>query len=214
MEYPKIETLYDRDEKTFKVKEDQVRLPEFSNVKNWWVTEKIDGTNVRITYYVGGHVTIDGRTENAQMPTFLMNYLQQTFTLEKFQQAFPDLKDHETVILFGEGYGARIQKGGNYRPKDVSFRLIDVRVEDWWLEPLDILDVADKLGISTVPEIGIMTLEEAVAFLKSKPTSIVAKGEGGNPQYPMEGIVARSHPLMLRRNGERIIWKLKRKDYP
>ena len=140
--------------------------------------------------------------------------MQETFTSEKIEQAFPDAQKNVVIELYGEGYGARIQKGGNYRPKDVSFRLIDVRVGDWWLEPLDILDIADKLGISTVPEVGIMTLEEAVAFLKSKPTSIVAKAEGGNPQYPMEGIVARSHPLMLRRNGERVIWKLKQKDFP
>jgi len=214
MEYPKIETLFNRDEKTFKVKEEEIRLPEFSNVKKWWVTEKIDGTNMHVLHEKG-HQTVEilGRTHNAQIPTFLLKYMQETFTSEKIEQAFPDADNNVVIELYGEGYGARIQKGGNYRPKDVSFRLIDVRVGDWWLEPENIEDVAQKMGVKTVPVIGVMTLEEAVQFIKSKPTSIVAKEDGGNSKYPMEGIVARSFPLMLRRNGERIIWKLKIKDF-
>jgi len=212
MEYPKIETLFDRDEKTFKVKEEAIRLPEFSNVKKWWITEKIDGTNVRVVYNPSV-IHFHGRTENAQMPTFLLEYLQKTFTLDKFRSAFSELAREVVVTLYGEGYGAKIQKGGNYRPNDVCFRLIDVLVGNWWLEPENIEDVALKMGIKTVPVIGVMTLEEAVQLIKSKPMSIVAKEDSENLNYPMEGIVARSYPLMLRRNGERVIWKLKNKDF-
>ena len=50
MEYPKIETLFNRDEK-FKVVEGDYRLPEFENIKQWDVTEKIDGTNVRVRLF-------------------------------------------------------------------------------------------------------------------------------------------------------------------
>lgn len=215
MEYPKIETVFNRDEKTFKVKEDEIRLPEFSNIKHWWVTEKIDGTNIRILHEKGWpQVQILGRTNRAQTPTFLLKYLQETFTHEKLEKTFDDARQNILITLYGEGYGARIQKGGNYRPKDVSFRLFDVRVGDWWLEPENILDIAYKLGINTTPNLGVMTLEEAVKFIKSNPKSIVAKEEGGNPDYPMEGIVARSYPLVLRRNGKRVIWKLKQKDFP
>jgi ATP-dependent RNA circularization protein (DNA/RNA ligase family) len=219
LEYPKIETLFDRDQKTFKVLENRIRLPEFSNVKNWFVTEKMDGTNMRITYrtiFTDPHyrtVEIRGRTDNAQIPSFLLDYLQKVFTVKRFQNAFPDLKEGDVVTLFGEGYGAMIQKGGNYRKEGVSFRLFDVQVNDWWLEPENMDDVAKKMGIETVATIGILTLEDAVRFIKSKPKSIVAQNEGGNPEYLMEGIVARSYPLMLRRNGERVIWKLKWKDF-
>lgn len=214
-EYQKIETVFNRDEKTFKVKEDEIRLPEFSNIKNWWVTEKIDGTNMRILHEKGYKaVQILGRTNRAQIPTFLLTHLQETFTSEKLEEAFADARPNIFIALYGEGYGARIQKGGNYRPKDVSFRLFDVRVGEWWLEPENILDVAYKLRIQTTPNLGVMTLEQAVKFIKSKPISIVAKEEGGNPEYPMEGIVARSYPLVLRRNGKRVIWKLKQKDFP
>ena len=49
MKYPKIETLFNRDE-NFKIVEGNYRLPEFENVTNWTITEKVDGTNVRIIY--------------------------------------------------------------------------------------------------------------------------------------------------------------------
>ena len=64
-----------------------------------------------------------------------------------------------------------------------------------------------------------MTIEEAVAYVKSCPQSIVSMHEyegstlesGKYP--PMEGIVARTVPLLLIRSGERLMWKLKRKDF-
>jgi len=46
--YPKIETLFKRDE-TFRVT-DKLRLPEFALVREWLVTEKVDGTNIRVVY--------------------------------------------------------------------------------------------------------------------------------------------------------------------
>jgi ATP-dependent RNA circularization protein (DNA/RNA ligase family) len=229
-EYPKIETLFDRDPKTFKVLEDKIRLPEFFMIQKWRITEKIDGTNVRIWYrtlYEEGKmitkgntalpfcrriVEINGRTENASMPTFLMNYLQQTFTVDKFKQAFPDLKDEIEVVLYGEGYGPKIQSGGNYR-KDVSCRLFDVKVGKWWLEPDDIESIAEKMGVKTVPSLNDVTIEQAVHLIKSNPFSQVSLQEGGNPDARMEGVVARTVPLLLMRNGERLMWKLKRKDF-
>lgn len=213
-EYPKIETIFDRDEKTFNVIEGKFRLPEFNNVKKWYVTEKVDGTNIRILYEKGcPSIEFYGRTDNAQMPTFLLKYLQETFTAEKMDKSFPDLSQFTLVVLYGEGYGAKIQKGGNYRPNSVCFRLFDVKIGDWWLEPESIQDVANKLGIQTVPYLGEFTTEEAIALLKNEPLSKVANEEGGNKAYKIEGIVARTKPLLLRRNGERVMWKLKCRDY-
>ena len=210
--YPKIETLFDRDSK-FKVDESKIRLPEFSNVKNWFVTEKIDGTCIRGFYEKGySQVQIGGRTNKAEIPKFLQQYLHETFTLEKMEKTFEDLPRATLVKLFVEAYGPKIQKGNNYR-NDVACRLFDVVVGEWWLEPGNITDIACKLGIKTVPKIGIMSLEEAVQYVKSKPHSIVAQEDGGNPEFPMEGIVARSYPLMLRRNKERVIFKLKVSDF-
>jgi hypothetical protein len=159
-----------------------------------------------------------GRTDKAQIPTFLLKYLQETFTVEKCMECYP-IKDFPvhgdnqfTIEMFGEGYGAGIQNGGNYR-KDVNFRLFDVRINGLWLEPSSITDIAFKLGIKTVPFLGYMDIDEIVDLVKSEPCSTVSSDEGGNPNYYMEGIVARTTPLLLRRDGSRLMFKLKRIDF-
>ena len=234
MTYPKIETLFVRDPDTHKVTVGELRKPEFGLVKNWIITEKIDGTNVRVFFSPGDtHVAFGGRTDNAQMPTFLLDHLQRTFTVEKMAEVFDNGVD--AVILYGEGYGPKIQKGGgNYRD-DVSFRLFDVRVTthsergegNWWLEWSDVEDVATKLGIKTVPMIGTMTDFELIRPYTTPsyvigPSRVavcvigpsrVAVEEARSDLVPREGIVARTEPALYDKYGKRIMWKLKEQDF-
>lgn len=210
IEYPKIETLYDRDPKTFKVMIHRVRMPEFNLIKSWHITEKVDGTNVRIMWSAADEkLTIGGRTDNAQMPTFLMSYLLDTFKPEMFSEFKDD------TILFGEGYGEKIQKGGgNYR-EGVSFRLFDVLIGRWWLEPDSIEDISKKMGIDTVPSYGVITSLPTSTFeleILTEGYSKVSLWEKGI-KYEPEGIVARTVPLLFNRKGERVMWKLKFKDF-
>lgn len=212
LEYPKIETLYDRDPKTFKVMTDRVRLPEFSLIKSWSITEKVDGTNVRVMWSASEKkLTFGGRTDNAQMPTFLLAHLQETFKPEMFEGFDAD------TILFGEGYGEKIQKGGGIYRKGVSFRLFDVLIGRWWLEPDSMADVAEKLNIETVPSYGWATsLPESkieLHVLTEGSYSKVAMWENHVSDHIPEGIVARSVPLLFNRKGERVMWKLKFKDF-
>lgn len=215
MQYPKIETLFDRDDKTFKVIEGQLREPEFGLVSRWLVTEKIDGTNVRV-FWEKGAVRFGGRTDNSQMPTFLLAYLQQQFTPVALAGAFDE---GVRATLFGEGYGPKIQKGGgNYRD-DVSFRLIDVVVygEDdhvWWLTWDNVVDVAAKLSVETVPVLGRdASIEEAIATVKNGAHSQVAFIEKQGNEITAEGIVCRTDPPLFTRRGHRVAWKLKTKDF-
>ena len=146
--FHKIETLFDRDEETHKVIEGQWRLPEFEyNVRV--MLEILQGfeTSQGIEKLAdpAPKVTFGGKTNDAQMPTFLLARLQELFTVEKMQEAFPDCSQ---VCLYGEGYGAKIQKGGGiYKSDGVDFALFDVKVGDWWLKQQDVQDVADKLQI-------------------------------------------------------------------
>jgi hypothetical protein len=221
MEYPKIETLFERNETTHKVIEGKFRCPEFYIPGTWLVTEKIDGTNVRIELVQPDdsdptpQVRIMGRTDVAQMPEFLLTYLQQTFTLDKVEAAF---ETGTRAILFGEGYGPKINNGGNYR-KDTSFRLFDVVVfgsksgEVWWLNHCDVIDIARKLGIDTVPVLAYsVPISDIVDAVRAKDNSRVAKWEN-DKNMPFEGVVARTDPLLLMRNRRRLIWKLKVKDF-
>lgn len=209
IEYPKIETLYNRNPKTFGIITSEVRLPEFANVKYWHITEKIDGTNVRVMWdYANKMLTFGGRTANAQMPVTLLLHLQATFTPEIFSEFTDD------VILFGEGYGEKIQNGGDYR-KGVSFRLFDVMIGSWWMEPENIKDIAQKMNCDHVPFYGVIDyLPVSIEDLRKidNGTSITAHQDGGKGCLP-EGIVARSYPLMLTRRGDRIMWKLKYRDF-
>jgi hypothetical protein len=210
--YPKIETLYDRDPKTFKVIPEKLRMPEFEIINRWYITEKIDGTNVRVMWNAAEKKLIfGGRTDNAQMPTFLLSYLQETFKPEMFEGFDGD------IILFGEGYGEKIQKGGgNYR-KGVSFRLFDVLIGRWWLEPSSVIDIAlTKFHIETVPFLGIISnfpqTKEDLNHI-SGGYSLTSRQENERMDVLPEGVVARSLPLLFNRKGERVMWKLKFKDF-
>ena len=211
IEYPKIETLYDRNEKTHKVIPSQLRLPEFGNIKSWRVTEKIDGTNVRISFTPPGKIIFSGRTDNAQMPVKLLDHLLQVFTVDKLSAVFQEAETE--VMLFGEGYGEKIQNGGNYRA-GISFRLFDVLIGGWWLEPDSLVVIAGGLGIETVPyvaQIGSLpeTRDDLLGIIQSSHVATLEKGQ----EYQAEGIVARTYPLLLTRSGKRLMWKLKFRDF-
>lgn len=213
MEYPKIETLWNRDERTHRVDPALgLRMTEFLNIKVWHITEKIDGMNVRVILTPDRQIAYRGRTDAAQMPPALLAYLERALPAHLVAPVFDTAAP---VILFGEGYGGKIQHGGNYRPNP-AFRLFDVRVGQWWLEPDALLDIAGKLGIATVPQLGM------IDYLPTKFTELqdamcgglsrVSEAEG-DKACRAEGIVARTTPLLLTRRGERVMWKLKFKDF-
>lgn len=205
-EYHKIQSIFKRDmtSKRKTLIEGDWTLPEFeylaSNV--WTFTEKVDGTNIRVMCGVG-QVEFGGRTANAQIPAQLVARLNDRFLpiQDKLREIF-----NADAVLYGEGYGAKIQKvGGNYRA-DQDFVLFDVRVGKWWLQRADVEDVAQKLGIDTVPVIGEGTLHDAVAMAKAG-----IRSTWGN--FEAEGIVARPKVELMTRGGDRLIAKIKCRDF-
>jgi hypothetical protein len=172
-EYTKIETIYKRDENgTKKLIEGKFRneTVEFLAANDWICTEKIDGTNIGVVW--DGHtVSFQGRTERAQIPSHLMNTLIEMFCNTETEELFEQVFGEKSVILFGEGYGAKIQKGGNYLPDRCSFILFDIYVvdSDIWLRRSDIESIAKTFGIDVVPIIMVGNLFDAVSFVKSKP---------------------------------------------
>ena len=204
-EYHKIQTVFKRDmeHKNKTLLEGQWTLPEFDFLAgNTWVfTEKVDGTNIRVMLQ-GGGITFGGKTDSAQIPAQLVTRLNERFLplAEKMQASFGC-----DACLYGEGYGAKIQKGGgNYR-QDQDFVLFDVKVGDFWLQRADVEDVAQNLGVDVVPIIGEGTLHDAVAAAKAGITSTWGK-------FQSEGIVARPKTELKTRNGNRIITKIKCRD--
>lgn len=205
--YPKIQTVFLRDPNTnFKtVVEGEFALPEFEYLKDttWEFTEKIDGTNTRIGYHKGV-LTFDGKSDNSMLSSQLFNTLNHTF-LSKLDKLADMFKDGE-VCLYGEGYGKGIQKNGYKYRENQNFVLFDVMVGTWWLQFEDVMDVAYRLGIEVAPVIGEGNLYDMVELVKNGFKSTYG-------DFTAEGIVARPKVQIFNRRGERIITKLKHKDF-
>ena len=201
-EYPKIETLYERDEKTFKVKSGVFKNRTYTLLKEWQWSEKIDGTNIRCIWQ-DGKLTFGGKTDNAQIHADLIKWLYENVSAIKLAEVFPDAP----AILYGEGYGAGIQKGGVYSPTK-KFIMFDVLVGGrWWLSWENTCDVAAKLSLDVVPYLGTMTLEQATEMVRIGFASKLGSAT------PAEGIVGRPAETLFDKKGHRLIVKLKTKDF-
>lgn len=208
--YEKIDTLYSRDvEGTKKLMAGVFRdkTVQFLKDCNWIWTEKVDGTNIRV-YWDGHTVTFGGRTDNAAIPAELVVHLNNLFGGETNAQLFEEQFSEKEVILFGEGYGRKIQKGGgNYIANGVDFILFDVLIGDNYQPREWIEQIAKIFGIKVVPIVGKGTLIEAVNYVREHPDSVVAESH-----REMEGIVVRPEMELRDRCGKRIIVKIKWKD--
>ena len=206
-EYNKIDTVYERDvDGTKKLIEGKFRNETVEYLANneWVFTEKIDGTNIRI-YWDGHNVTFGGRTDRASIPSHLVNKLNEMFLNEETEQLFEQKFGETEVILFGEGYGVKIQNGGDYR-SDVGFILFDVLVGEIYLKRESVEDIAKAFNLEIVPIVLRGTIGEAVDFIKTAPNSTIGKAK-------MEGVVGRPKIEMRDRCGNRLIVKIKCRDF-
>lgn len=262
--YHKIQTLFKREQSgpnKGKMIHGEWTTPELAYLADneWEFTEKVDGTNIRVELqYDSGqhHLTVNygGRTDNAVIPTPLLEHLEEVFptyphwrrdlTRPSFGERWNELRiwmrdnSLEKVILFGEGYGPKIQGGGRYvqgaiemnrhlrgkgndtRVPEHKFVLFDVKIGDLWLTRDNVNDIAEKLGIESVPVIGTGTLHHAIGMVANDkawdrygvimpPKPLMSKW--GN--FEAEGIVARPVVPLFNRKGERIITKIKAVDF-
>ena len=202
-EYHKIYSPFKRDEKTRKLIRGEWSRPEFAYLANntWEWSEKVDGTNIRIMWD-GESMRIGGRTDAAQIYIPLLEALQAKFYAGALAQIFDG-----PAVLYGEGYGAKIQKGGgNYKADGVDFCLFDVRVGHIWLRRPDVADVASKLNVGIAPNISVGSLWDAIEYVSRRPQSTWG-------EFDAEGLVIRPQVEMLDRQGRRIITKIKVKDF-
>lgn len=220
--YPKIETAFNRGKdfnflKTIHSNQDEacfpipslkneyyvLRKPEFNCISQWEVTEKIDGTNVRIILK-DQKLYFAGKTEKAELPNHLLEKLKTIFTEEKLLETF----EGKDVTLYGEGFGAKIQGGvGEKYSHEAEFILFDIRIGNYWLLYNDLEKIASKLGINVVPLLGYFDMETIVKMV----TDGFPSKMGDLPIC--EGIIAKTKLGLNDRNNDRIIFKLKHKDF-
>jgi hypothetical protein len=202
--YHKIPTIFKRDPVTKALLLDKYSLPEFEYLRNccWEYTEKIDGTNIRVMWH-NGDIRFGGKSDNAQIPSQLYDRLNMLFG--------DKVKMHRVlaegpVCLYGEGCGPGIQKGGRMYGESKDFVLFDVKYGDMWLRREDVNEIGESLGLRVVPVIGRGSLLVMVSMVKDGFWSVVGDGKP-------EGIVARPAAELRTRRGDRVIVKLKSKDF-
>lgn len=223
-EYPKTENLLARDEDTHKLILGEFRDRAFEQVGQWHVTEKIDGTNIRLVLTRNENLwdyDVRGRSDAANLP--------KNFVAE----AVPDIRtstmchalaaiDPEGycdlgMIVYGEGYGPGIQSGGNYAAKK-SLRIFDVLTfaegrSPLWRPWADVEAVSAVLGIDTAPVISdAMTTADVIALLADGGQPSIVSSIEGNATSDMEGVVARTDPYLYTSRGTRVKYKLKTHD--
>lgn len=208
--YEKIETIFNRDTtgtKKLILGDFRNETVEFLKDAERVFTEKIDGTNIRI-YWDGHKVEFGGRTDNAEIPRPLLDSLNKIFGTTETEELFEQIFGEKNVILFGEGYGGRIQGVGNeYRP-DESFILFDVLIGENYQTREWVEKTAQMFGIKAVPVLFTGPLQAGIDYVCGHPKSVVAMKD----TY-MEGVVARPKVELKDRCGRRVIVKIKWKDF-
>jgi hypothetical protein len=205
IEYHKIQSVFKRDpatkNKRFLINEYSLKEFEFLSDLDWVGTEKVDGTNVRL--FANGY--IGGKSDNASLHPNLIS------VLEVYSQRLTSLDLPEDTIVFGEGYGVKIQSGGHYISDGNDFVVFDVMINGNYQPRESVEDIARKLNLSFVPIIGIASLSVWVQRIQTKSKDITLSLL--HPGARNEGVVLRPAVELQTRDGKRIITKLKFKDF-
>lgn len=209
VKYEKLETVFARDMNgTKKLLPGVFRSPTVLFLRNntWEWTEKVDGTNIGVVWD-GYKVSFQGRTENTQIPTMLFEKLNSLFGTQEAEQVFEEQFGEKNVILFGEGYGKKIQGcGSKYIPDGVGFILFDLWINGNYQTRENVELAAKMFGVPAVPVVGYGTIDQAIKYVKGNPKSKLG-------DLTMEGIVCRPMTELRDRCGNRVITKIKYKDF-
>lgn len=234
--YQKINTIFKRDANNIIMPYNEFAIPELEWLRHckFDAYEKLDGTNIRLEVVPtitddGSLITFEvaykGKTDNANMPKHLDAFLKENYPEDKILASWglPKVVTEELMAeknwtsfesipmytIYGEGYGVKIQAGGNYIRNGVGFRVFDAKVGDWYLLTEAMESIAEKLGAPVVPYMGQFTIDEAIDFVRTGFKSTIAE----NPDYEAEGLVLRTPDGLKTRRGERIIFKVKTCDF-
>ena len=214
-QYHKINTMFKRDieQKKKPLIYGAWATPEIEYLKDacWVGTEKVDGTNIRIIYKgataPSDPVRFIGKTDDSQIPTKLLAVLQDKFTVDLMHSVF----GATDVCLYGEGYGETIahKVGKLYLPNEHDFILFDCLINGFYLSYEKMGAIAEQLKIKLVPIVFEGTLNSALMFVQSEQyNSRIA-----TLPVRAEGLVLKPAVDMFSRKGERIVTKIKVKDF-
>lgn len=202
IKYPKINSVFKRDD--YGKFTDEFSMEEIRFLKDnpWIGSEKIDGMNIRIGYK-NGKFEIAGKTEKSRIPGDLLEVLQGYVDSWKGHEFFDTDKE---IVIFGEGYGGKIQ--GNPYKRPTSFLVFDIWINGWWLKGYDIVKICNTIDIYTIKAFAFFykNIFEAIEIVKAGACSLCGDCRA-------EGLVLEPKVPLQDRMGNRIITKIKTKDF-
>lgn len=206
-EYHKIQTIFKRG---VEGNPQALRLgdwtkQEFKALRNldWHWTEKIDGMNIRVIYD-DGKIRFAGRTDRANLPSQLVNHLNELFIGK--ESLIGEIFDGRNGVIYGEGYGGKIQKGCDTYGPEQRFIAFDVMVDGVYWSERAFCGVCVVLGIDSAPLIDICSIDDMIEKCRNG-----IKSKFGD--FEAEGVVGRPPVELLDLLGNRIITKMKCKDF-
>ena len=239
--YPKIYTLFEREKEGKKrlvtpIINKDYSIQALSYVNKIIVEEKIDGTNAQLEvcyyHYIDGErvdfryfsrnnqINNDPNTEDIM---WIRSTINKVVNLKKIKTwYFKNFVEGKTsdnfpvIKIYGEVYGEKIQ-GNKYLPKgERNFIVFDIKINNNWLSVKDRNEICNNLGLKVVPKFCELdrfpTFEECYDLLfKTYPKSIIAK-ENGRDEF-LEGFILRPQISLYTHNFNRVIGKIKRKDF-
>ena len=159
------------------------------------VTEKIDGSNFQIIFQKGKEVSFGSRNNELRVDSEFFDFQRAVLIncadhIEKLQKYVDDSCHIDEVNLYGELYGAGVQRRIQYSPEKhflPFYAMVDGRPLSY-SESRELLDEADVSSYWWVPVVApSLTLDEALALdVESLDTRVPQEMEGNRK---IEGVV-------------------------
>jgi hypothetical protein len=209
--YPSIESVWKREGKY--LVPGAIREPVVECVREWFLTEKVDGTNIRLIFSEEG-LDVRGRTDRAQFKPSQLDFLRGLVDVDHAKEMLrhPTRPDW-VVTVYGELFGPGIQRGGHYA-SGLRFRAFDVMFGDTtWGDRDDLVTICERLGLEYVPVVATMTdLDQLPRTTADMTTLVGTSAVAETAGLQMEGIVARPALTLLDKRGNRVMFKLCYRD--
>lgn len=174
------------------------------NFKECYALEKIHGTSAHISYKDGQIEFFSGGSNHKEfVKLFDVDFLRTKLV----EMSPPD----ETVYVYGEAYGGKLQgMSAAYGPK-LCFVVFDVKVANLWLA----VPIAEQWSLQLrLPFVHYVKIPTTLAAIdEQRDADSVQSVRNGMGSHIREGIVLRPVQEYTKNNGERVIAKHKRDEF-
>ena len=96
---------------------------------------------------------------------------------------------------------------------NINFTVFDMLINDSiWLNDESVRFNCVRMGLDSVPDLGVMFTSDIVEMCREGFVSVVSEDAIRN-NLIAEGVIAKPPVPLYTQNGDRVIWKLKHKDF-